>query len=106
MDLASVAWNGLAPTDSELLHEEDLGSGFGGGLQDWKFEWIDLPGNLASNLLTFAAAGSSLSLDWVAVDTIAVEAVPEASSLAMLAGVTLAAVGIRRLRRHREIESK
>lgn len=101
LDTSSILWNGLAPTDSELMHEEVLG-GFGGALQDWKFEWTDLAGNTASNLLNFSASGSSMSLDWLAVDTVAVEAVPEAGSLAMMFAAGLTTVGYLRLRRRRE----
>jgi hypothetical protein len=75
VDLSSVTWNGVVAESAELLHEEPLG-GFGGFLRDWKFEWNQLAGNPAVNVLEFAAAGSSMSLDRLAVDTLAIEASP------------------------------
>lgn len=95
IDLSSVLWNGISPDDSELLFEQLLG-GFGGALQDWKFTWDDLPGNIAVNLLSFNAQGSSMSLDRLAIDTQAT-AVPEASTL-MLVGVAACSLAVLRLR--------
>jgi hypothetical protein len=72
VDLSSVSMNGIIAESAELLYEEPLG-GFGGVLRDWKFEWVGLSGNLPMNVLEFSAEGSSMSLDRLAVDTLASE---------------------------------
>lgn len=100
LDTSSLLWNGIAPDDTELLFTQALG-GMGGSLNDWKFAWSGLSGNVAENLLTFNALGSSMSLDRLAVDTKAV-AVPEANTWLLLGlfgiGLSFAARCRRRLR--------
>lgn len=73
VDLASILFNGQPASSAELLYEEPLG-GFGGILRDWKFEWDAVPGNVAMNTIRFSAEGSSMSLDRVALDTLAMAA--------------------------------
>ncbi len=62
--LDSVAYT---PVDNALLYTVPLG-GFGGVQEDRWFEF-HLPGNAALYTIEFSAAGSSLSLDKIAVDT-------------------------------------
>ena len=96
LDVSSVLWNGVAPDSTTLLFSQVLG-GFGGTLRDYAFEWNGLPGNLALNALTFQAAGSSMSLDRLAVDT-QTAAIPEANAL-LLAGLASGGIVVARVRR-------
>lgn len=73
VDLDSITCNGTAFDTAELLYEEPLG-GFGGILRDWKFEWSGISGNVELNTILFEAAGPSMSLARVSVDTLAAEA--------------------------------
>jgi hypothetical protein len=68
VDLESITFNGQAADSAELLYEEPLG-GFGGILRDWMFEWSAVSGNVGINTIHFKAAGSSMGLDRVSVDT-------------------------------------
>jgi len=91
MDYSSLDINGLAPVYTEELARTALG-GFGGDQVDYLAVW-DLASNPADVVLTFNAAGSSMSLDQLAIDTAnsstAFAAVPEPASLAMgLAGLS------------------
>lgn len=105
LDLDSILWNGVAWDDSELLLEVPLG-GFGGFLQEWKFEWDNVPGSPAENVLTFLASDVSLSLDVLSVDTQTVVAVPEAGTLLFTAtSAALVAAGLWR-RRSRRVETE
>lgn len=96
LDVGTVLWNGIAPASSVKLAEAPLG-GFGGVMQEWKFEWNLLPGNLSLDVLTFKAASANLSLDRVSIDTQAV-VVPEAGSLTLglLAASSVGAWALRR----------
>jgi hypothetical protein len=73
--------------------------GMGGSQTDYKFEFT-LPGNSALDTITFASAGSSMSLDRVSLDT-SITAVPEPTTWAAIAlsGLVGAAVYSRRLKR-------
>ncbi|MFO0948975.1 MAG: hypothetical protein U1D30_24200 [Planctomycetota bacterium] len=97
VDTASLFFDGIVPTSTELLFEQALG-GFGGVLRDWKFEWTGIFGSIDLHQLDFAASGSSMSLDRLAIDT-QVVAVPEAGSLALGSCGVLLVAGLRRLRR-------
>ncbi len=87
-DPASVNIAGVAPTETLELHRESLG-GFGGALVDTLFRW-ELPGNALSYELRFDAAGSSMSLDRVAVDSFVNVPAPGAGALLAM-GVLMAA---------------
>jgi len=86
LDTASILFNGVAASSATLLYTEALG-GFGGALEDWEFVFTNVAGNIASDLITFQASGSSMSLDKISVDTQAV-AVPEAGTL-LLSGMSV-----------------
>lgn len=95
-NLNSATFNGLAADSAELLFEQPLG-GFGGFLRDWRFQWNNVPGNVASNVFAFASAESSMSLDRASIDTIA-RPVPEPGSIVLLSLVGLPALGFMRRR--------
>lgn len=94
LDLTSVTFNGVAPQVTGLLLQQPLG-GFGGFLEDWLFQWNNLIGNGAINTVAFGSAGTSMSLDRVAIDTI-VRPVPEPSSIVLLLASTSVCGLIRR----------
>lgn len=71
VDPGSVTFNGIPADSFEILYEEILG-GFGGILRDWKFVWSEVDGNVLTNFVEFKAEESSMSLDEVAIDTLAI----------------------------------
>lgn len=85
IDPATVLIGGVAPVQVTELLRQPLG-GFGGFLVDtlWRFE---LPGNASGYTIQFAALGSSMSLDRVAVDTFAVVPAPGAAGLMAIGGL-------------------
>ncbi len=72
LDTASVTFNGVPADSVEILYEEPLG-GFGGVLRDWKFTWSEVGGNAQTNIVHFRSVESSMSLDRLAIDTMASE---------------------------------
>jgi hypothetical protein len=88
---------GISPTDSEELSRTPLG-GFGGDLVDYYYEF-DLPTN-GSFTLSFNGI-EHMSFDAIVIDTLAVEAVPEAGSLVM-ASLVAAGIGGVYLRRRKQ----
>ncbi|MBX9654394.1 hypothetical protein K2Y11_12335 [bacterium] len=96
VDNSSVLFNGVSAVSATLLHSEVLG-GFGGNLEDWEYVFSNVPSNLSLDTITFHAAGSSMSLDRLSVDTQAV-AVPEVSSFLMIGVAAATVFGIARRR--------
>ncbi len=84
----------LSPEASELLYDGAAG-GLGGAAQTRKFTWT-VSGNAAGYDIQFASAGSSLSLQNLAVDT-AYTTIPEPAAIGLFA--TVATVVGRRRRR-------
>ena len=88
----------LANYSSQLINSTTYNSGFGDtAAVDYKFEF-SISGNSANNILTFTSNGPGLSFDKLSVDTIAVTAVPEAST-AIMAMAAISLLGGWRLRR-------
>lgn len=85
-DFASFLINGLAVSSLPNYSLQELIAvplgGFGGTLRDFKLEFT-LPSNNALDTLTFAASGSSMSLDKVFIDTQVTSAIPEPSTWAL-----------------------
>lgn len=88
IDTDTVLWNGVAFDHATLLVDTPLVGGFGGVIQEWAFEWDNLPGNFSLNTLLITGADLSVSLDRLSVDTQAVP-VPEVSSLGLLAACSV-----------------
>jgi len=102
LDYGSVKMNGLSPVDTAELFRDQFDSGFGTSstVESWFLfnvpyaDFTDGSGDSVSDLeLTFNAAGSSMSLDQLAIDT-AIKPfgffaepnpIPEPASLALLA---------------------
>jgi hypothetical protein len=90
----------ISPFNFEVLATQVLG-GFGGTLQDVRADFY-VAGNADLYQIDFSAGSSSMSLDRLSVDTFfSPTAVPEPSSLLLLATSTFALV--RRRRRRRDI---
>jgi len=71
IDTSAAKIAGIKPVQILELSREPAGGPFGDSFTvDTLFRW-ELPGNLASYLIEFPALGSSMSLDRVAVDTLA-----------------------------------
>ena len=99
IDYGSINIGGLAPILAEETLREALSGGFGGDLVEYKFEWL-LTGN---DSFTVEFDGlEHMSFDASALDTIPVEAVPEAGSLALLALPVVGGIAIRTSRRRRQ----
>jgi len=83
----------LAPFATDLLYTTPASSGFGGTDESRKFAWV-VPGNASHYTLKFSSVESSMSLQYLAVDT---QATPE-PGLCGLAGGALVVL-IRRPRK-------
>lgn len=93
-----ISIDGESPVDSEELSRTPLSGGFGGDLVDYYFEFL-LPTN-GSFTLSFNG-DAHMSFDALVIDTLAVEAVPEAGSLVM-ASMVAAGFGGLYLRKRRK----
>jgi hypothetical protein len=66
VDAASVSLGGVAPTITQLAFQGAAGGPFGGSEEEWLFLWTAVP-ETTSYVFTFQAAGSSMSLDQLAM---------------------------------------
>jgi hypothetical protein len=66
VDPASVLLGGVVPTVSNLVFDQPFSGSFGGNEQEWLFLWTAVP-DVPSYLFDFNSAGSSMSLDQLAM---------------------------------------
>ncbi len=102
LNYAGIALNGAAPDFAQEVSRVDLGAGGPGGggfLVEYLAGW-DVSATAANYTITFGAAESSVSLDRFFVDG-SVTAVPEPTTLVMLAGIGLIGLSVNSRRQRR-----